>query len=349
MRARRLPVSGLVFGLALVIVASVAAREPVGLRGSSIAGKTGLRLLVDDARPFLFDVDTGSVTRLRGLGTTRHDGYVLAVSRSAAVVVDFRPSPLTAQLYLARSGRTTVTALGAARDVLPAADGRGVWVTRVQSKAHCALQHIGLDGHSAAARAIPCAWVIRPGGSLGLVVRRARIIDPSTGRTVIASQRGVIAVAGARLLLTGPSAHDRPNDTLAVRLALLDSSTRAERTLRVPRTTGSLEDPAIDPRGRYIALPFGNPSYQQSGSQVLDVWLIDTLTGSVTHLPGTPAYVHLKATSMQWTHDGRLVLLGEDDNGSFVALWRPGHHTLGLKRIRLPARTGASDTFAPLG
>jgi hypothetical protein len=51
---------------------------------------------------------------------------------------------------------------------------------------------------------------------------------------------------------------------------------------------------------------------------------------------------------MQWTHDGRLVLLGEDDNGSFVALWRPRQPKLGLKRIRLPARTGASDTFAPL-
>jgi hypothetical protein len=345
-RARRLPVSGLVFGLALVIVAAVAAQEPVGLRGSPIAGKTGLRLLVDDATPFLFDLDSGSVTRLRGLGAKRHGGYVLALSRSAAVVADYRAS-VNARLYLARSGRTTVTALGAARDVVPAADGRGVWVTRVQSKAHCALQHIALDGRSAAARAIPCAWVIRPGGSLGLVIRRARIIDPSSGRVVIASRRGVIAVAGDRLLLTGPIAYDRPNDTLAATLTLLDSSTHSERTLRVPRTTGSLEDPAIDPRGRYIALPFGNPSYQQSGSQVLDVWVIDTLTGALTHLPGTPAYAHLKATSMQWTHDGRLVLLGEDDNGSFVALWRPGQPTLGLKRVRLPA--GASNSFAPLG
>ena len=88
-RPRRLPVSGLVFGLALVIVASVAAREPVGLRGSSIAGETGLRLLVDDAMPFLFDVDSGPVTRLRGFGTKRHDGYVLALARAPAVRVHF--------------------------------------------------------------------------------------------------------------------------------------------------------------------------------------------------------------------------------------------------------------------
>ena len=347
-RTRALLATVIAAGLVLVAAGSVTAREPASLRGSPL-GTTGLRLLVDDSTPFTFDVDTGAVTRLQGLGARRHDGYVLAVSRNAAVLVDVRSSPLTRQLYLARSDRTTVTALGAARDVVPDADSLGVWVTRVTSKAHCVLLRIGLDGRGGAGRAIPCAWVIRPGGSLGLVVRRARVIDPATGRTVMTSRRGVIAVAGDRLLLAGVNRHDRPGDTLAAKLALLDSSTGTERTVRVPATTGSLEDPALDPRGRYLALPFGNPSHRLSGSQVLDVWVVDTLTGAVTHVPAMPAYVHLKATSIQWTYDGRLVLLGEDDDGAFVAVWRPGQRTLPLERVRLPERTGASDSFAVLG
>ena len=184
-----------------------------------------------------------------------------------------------------------------------------------------------------------------PGGSLGLIVHRSRVIDPLTLRTVFASRRGVLAIAGDRLLLTGLGPTDAPDGTLA----LVDASTSSEQTLRMPNSIGSLGSPAVDPRGRYIAIEMGDPAWHLSSSQVLDVWVVDTETGKIARLPGMPAFVSLKRTNMAWTDDGRLILLGEDDDGGFVAVWRPGQHTLPLKRVRLPERDGASDAFAPLG
>jgi hypothetical protein len=80
----------------------------------------------------------------------------------------------------------------------------------------------------------------------------------------------------------------------------------------------------------------------------MDVWLLDTRTGALTHLPGMPAFVDLKFTSMEWTRDGRLVVLGESRGRGFVAVWRAGAAKLQVKRVRLPLRTSGSDSFAPL-
>ena len=91
------------------------------------------------------------------------------------------------------------------------------------------------------------------------------------------------------------------------------------------------------------------PRINLTGNQVLDVWVLDTATAKLTHLPSTPAYVSLKRTSIAWTHDGRLVLLGEEDGRAFVGVWRPGREALSLKSVRLPEREGGSDEFAPLG
>jgi hypothetical protein len=61
-----------------------------------------------------------------------------------------------------------------------------------------------------------------------------------------------------------------------------------------------------------------------------------------------PAVVDLKFTSMEWTRDGRLVFLVQWNGKSFVAVWRPGEPQLEVKRVRLPKRSGGSDTFAIL-
>src|SRR4030088_2110722 len=89
MRAIDRRLSGMLLGIGLVLVFSgvAAAREPVDLHGSALGAKTGLRLLVADSLPFVLDVDSGVVTRLRGLRAAAVPGYsVLAVSERAAVV-----------------------------------------------------------------------------------------------------------------------------------------------------------------------------------------------------------------------------------------------------------------------
>jgi hypothetical protein len=98
-----------------------------------------------------------------------------------------------------------------------------------------------------------------------------------------------------------------------------------------------------------VALAFADPAWGGEGKQVFDVWLLDTETARMTHLPGMPAVVSLKRTSMAWTDDGRLVLLAESDGRDVVAVWRPGHRRLAVKDVRLPQRSGGSDSFAPIG
>jgi hypothetical protein len=331
-------------GLAIFLAGSAPARGPVDLKGTPLGGRTGLRLLVADSRPFVLDVDRGTVTRVRGLPAAAVPGFsVLAVSGRAAVVTALDSPSGNKPLYLVRSEQASATSLGIARDVVPAANGTGVWITRIASPGHCRLQRIGFDGRRTAPRAIPCNWVPAPAGSLGLVVRRTRVIDPLSGRKVLAERQGIIGVAGDRILVAGG-----PGYAPGYRFTLVDASTGARRHLAWPSIVGSVSVPAIDPRGRYIALEFGNPSWDQTGWQVLDVWVLDTTTAKMTQLPSMPAYVSLKATSMQWTHDGRLVLLAENDGRAFVAAWRPGQRTLPIKAVSLPARNGGSDSFAPL-
>jgi hypothetical protein len=343
----RLPLAASVLGLAAVLAAGVSAAaaahradEPVPVRGVPLTGKTGLRLLVADNPPFVLGVDSGRVSRVRGLhriGT----GVVSVVGvggRSAVVVSD---SARDADFYAVRGLGTKATYLGKGRKVVPAAGGRSVWITRVVNRDHCGLRLVALLGQEVGGNpSFPCASEFESGGSLGVVVNRIRILDPRTSMTVLRTKWGVLAAAGRQLVLAGPERE----------FTLLDAATGAERRFSWPSVLAERHDrAAVDPRGRYVALEFGDPTWQGSGMQVSDVWLLDVRSGSLTQLPGMPAFVSLKRTSLAWTADGRLVLLGESEGRDVVAVWRPGQARLAVKRVRLPERSGGSDSFAPLG
>jgi len=345
----RLRLAASVLGLAAVLAvgvsASAAARggadEPVPLRGVALTGKTGLRLLVSDNPPFVLDVDSGNVSRvsgLRAIGRGVHSVVGIA-GRSAVVVAHFAGD---AGLYSVRGRGAHATSLGTGRKVVPAAGGRSVWITRVVGRGHChcALRHVALAGRELGGnQSFPCASTFESAGTLGVVVNRTRVLDPRTGRTVLTTRWGVLAAAGRKLLLAGPGR----------RFTLLDAASGAEQAFSWPSIVGGLDRPAVDPRGRYVALAFADPAWEGGGTQALDVWVLDVRTGSLAQLPGMPALVALKATDMAWTDDGRLVLLGESEGRDVVAVWRPGETRLGVRRVRMPERSGGSDSFAPLG
>jgi len=316
------------------------ARAPAPLRGVQLGRETALRLVVADIPPFVLDVDSGRVTRVPDVPAVQRGVLsVVGVAGKTAVVVA-RSAP-DAKLYAVRGRGARVSYLGTGRNVWPAADGRSVWVQSVAVRSRCALRRVGLDGREIRVpRAFPCATRSDPGGSLGLIVNRTRVLDPLTGRTVLKARWGVLAAAGQMLLLAGPGKQ----------FTLIDVETRIERRLPWPSVLTWSPEPAVDPRGRFVALAFADPAWKGGGQQVTDVWLLDTKTRKLTQLPGMPAFVSLKFTSMAWTHDGRLVLLGERDRKGFVAVWRPGQRRLAVKAVRLPDRSASgSDSFAPLG
>jgi hypothetical protein len=315
----------------------VAANEALPLRGKALSGKTGLRLVVADNPPFALDVDSGRVTPVRGVDSLKRGTlWVVPVGGRAAVVVA-RGVWRRADLYGVRA-RGPASRLGTGADVVPAADGESVWVKSFLAPPRCTLRQLRLDGSVVTpARPFPCRSTIYPGGEVGVVMNRTKLLDPRTGRTILTTGQGVIAAAGKTLVLSGPG------DSFT----LLNAATRKTRRVPWPQTIGRLDAPAADPRGRYVAVAFANPAW--AGGQGLDVWLLDLATAKLTHLPSMPALVALKQTSMAWTNDGRLVLLSESGGKDVVAVWRPGEARLAIKTVRLPDRSdSASDSFAPL-
>jgi hypothetical protein len=100
---------------------ALAVGEPRELHGSRLGGHTGLRLVVADKPPFVFDVDSGVVTRLNGIGNTLD---VIGASSRAVVVVAEPGSPVTnKRLWIVRSGATEPSPIGSGRDVAVAAGG----------------------------------------------------------------------------------------------------------------------------------------------------------------------------------------------------------------------------------
>jgi hypothetical protein len=309
-----------------------AVRQPGPLRGTELGERSGLRLLVASNPPFVLDVDSGRSVPLADAPLGMEVGVLSVVpvgGRAAAVIASSRP-----RIYAVRAGRAV--SLGDGEHAVAAADGRSVWIVDGSDQA-CTIRRVGLDGRQLRRpRAFPCAGTLAPGGAAGLVVGRTRVVSPATGRTVRRTRLGVVAAAGRTLVLAGPRRS----------LTLLDAVTGRQRRIRWPSVVRGLDAPAVDPRGRYVALGFADPVWNLTGAQVEDVWVLDARTSRLTHLPSTPVFLSLKATSMDWTADGRLVLLGEDDRGAFVAVWRPGAKALAVKRVRLPQRTSGSDTFA---
>ncbi|NUR78777.1 MAG: hypothetical protein HOQ28_21125 [Thermoleophilia bacterium] len=315
------------------------AREPGPLRGVAPRGETGLHLLVAAKPPLVVDVDSGRVTSLQGVRSPRRGPLrIVGVGgRSAVVVAQARWR--RADLYGVRGSTPRIAALGTGSDVAPAAGGSSVWVKSVRSN-RCALRQVTLDGRLIGARRVfPCAATIQTAGSVGLVVNRTRVIDPRTGRTRLRTRWGVLAAAGQKLVLAGP------DDTFVVH----DAATNTQRRLAWPHTVGRLDEPAVDPRGRFVAVAFANPAWRGGAEQALDVWLIDTTTMRLTEVPSMPIFVSLKFTSMTWTSDGRLILLAQADGRDAVAIWTPGEAQLVVKTLRLPARgNSGSDSFAVL-
>jgi hypothetical protein len=316
---------------------TAADREPAPLHGATIQGETGLRLVVAGERALRLDVDTGTAVPVRGL-PVKYRGVLFVVGVGARAAIVMTSSVSDQKIYAVRGRGATVSYLGVGRAAVAAAGGRSVWILSRANRSRCSLRKVRLDGRQLRApRSFPCAGTIFFGGSLGLVVNRIRLVDPVTGRTILNTRWRILAAAGKTLLLAGPGRQ----------FTLLDAVSGAERRVHWPSILFGIDEPAVDPRGRFVALAFADPAWNGGGNQALDVWLLDTKSGELTQLPGMPAFVSLKRTSMAWTDDGRLILLAESRGRQLVAVWRPGRQRLALKAVKLE-RTGGSDSFAPL-
>lgn len=316
---------------------------PPPLTGVPLTGATGVRLVAASNPPLVVDVDTGRVTRVRGLDVRGNPVLAVLGAGDATIVWlerrSARRSAPTAEISVVPNGTHRATRIATAWQVAPSADGDGVWLKTHLDRYRCTLREIALDGsRRRSPRSVPCATRLVDGGGSALLHRGDAVVDPAT-RRILAQTPRLLALAGD-VLVTATG--------LAGQLVLTDLQTGTASRLEYPsRITGQggFDEAKVDPSGRLVALSFADPAYDLSSTQVTDVWLLDTETGFLRQLPDMPAAVSLKWTSMSWTADGRLVLLAEVEDRALIAIWRPGQERLATRSLRLPERTGGSDAF----
>jgi hypothetical protein len=299
------------------------------LGGVPPVGPIGLRLLVADApAPFVLEVDQATTQPITGLPTDRDRGVSVLPVGGHALLVSFRRCDRCrpgSSVHLLRRGSMTATRLGAALQVVPARDGQGLWLLSRRDASGCVLGQVALDGRPRRApRPVGCRTGLVAELPAGLLVsfvgaggrdRHGALLRPD-GVVRLGDPQAQPVVGN--LVLSGADRH-RP-------LVLRDLGTGASFGLRWPsRPDYGLGEVTGDPGGRLAIVEFAKYSPEHR----VDLWLLDTTTRRWRQLPGMPAPLVPKATDVQWTADGRVVLL----SGNLLAVWRPGEPRLAVGRV----------------
>jgi hypothetical protein len=341
-RARQAVGSLLGAGLVLALVATARSAGPLPrLTGPALAGPTHLHLVVSGAPPYIFDVDANARRVLSGPVAPASTQWVMPSGSSAVASVSQGCYPCarnTVGFRIRLDG--SVQRLAGGREVIAAHDSSALWVLqRRGSDGHCRLK---LVPSSRSAVRAPCGFLLQDSeaGILESGSSRELLIDTRTGR-VRASGVRLAALHGALVLKQSGWALGENS------LSLLDLAGGARRPLRWPSILSGLDEVVAQPHGTLVAVGFADPAYP-GPAQAEDVWILDTATGKFAHLPGFPAQVDLKFSSMAWTSDDRLVLLLQGGGRTVLAVWHPGSKSLPLRPLDLPERSGGSDSFVPL-
>jgi hypothetical protein len=354
------PRRALVVGVGLVLVAAavVTARadlwgqgdkaggQPVP--GEPLQGRSGLRLLVaSGSATVVLDVDSGAVQPVTGLPAGDDRSVHLEGVGEDAVVVSRRGcrgrdcDDDDSAVYLVRHGATVATRLAAATDVEASRDGQGVWLLGRRDATHCTLGQVGPDGGPRRpARPAPCDFVLIDELPAGLLVYGT----PPGGRPYSALVTADGAVRRLPMVVDGVAGGDLVLSTLEPGrlVALTDLGSGVSHRLPWP---SSLDDHVMGlieghPDGRLATVAF-YPA--RSGvEQTLDVWLLDLASRRWRRLPDMPLRLAPSKPQLQWTADGRLLLLAglADEPASVVAVWRPGEPRIATRRVRLPGTAG---------
>jgi hypothetical protein len=334
--------SGSLLGAVLVLVLAATAR-PAGplprLDGPALAGPTHLHLVVSAAPPYIYDVDANSV-RAVSTAAGALDSWVRP-SGSGAFVAPYGCCA-TSKVASRINEDGSVQRIARGSSLAPASDSPATWVLRRASKGHCRLALVPSSRPPVATRCGPLLGA----GEAGVLMWTSTdqmLLDTRSGRVRARAMR-IVPLHGDLVLeetgFDGSIEHSG--------ISLVDLATGTRRRLRWPSILRrGLDEVVAEPHGSLVAVGFGDPAYP-GPAQASDVWILDTRTARYTHLPGFPAQVRLKFSSMAWTSDDRLVLLLEGGGRTVLAVWRPGSRTLPLRPVELPAHTGGSDTFVPL-
>lgn len=333
------------------------------LSGPALAGATHLTLAVseDGGNVFLVDVDHHSAREVPGLGISPKQGpqVTLNAYRSGVLAAvthwncqmwvncatgqaSFRDSESEFLISPMGSVRRIVTfPLTRHQDTTQAFHSTSTWVSTWPHSGPCTLALV--PGSRPAVR-IPCG-AVGPDTAHGLWIGNGNVemlVDPRTGR-VLQRQRPTSVL----IRLPGDFAIESAPTPGATPLSLVNLATGTRTRLGWPSILrfGYQVDPA--PHGPLVALSFGDPFHPvagQSVNQAADVWVLNTTTGALTHVPGFPALELLKQSSIAWTAKNELVIAARGGGRTVVGVWKPGQSTLPIRAV--PGLDGYSQFVA---
>jgi hypothetical protein len=343
-------------------------RPPEPLRrltGRVLTGPTGLLIVADgnDGPPFILNVDRQTVGTVQGLGLPLRRATVqspLVGSLSPApggVMAAVQHAHSQTEFLIAPDGavRHIATLATHARDnTLAARDADATWVLTWPHRGPCTLRLV-----PGTRPAVPVACgSLAADTTAGVWIATAHqwaIVDPLTGRTRAHAAVKLPAypadqVGDQLFALHGDLAFESLDQhSVGVRggqprkLSLVNLIAGHRRQLVWPSYFGDVIRVVPEPHGPLVAVDFGSPAYP-GPAQAEDVWMLDTTTGTFTHLPGYPARVDIKFSDIAWTTDERLVIIAQGGGRTVLGLWKPGQATLRLRTV--PSRDGYH--FVPL-
>lgn len=334
--------------------------RPRWMTGAPLRKPTHLRLLAsENAGPAsIVNVDDGTVKAVRGLGLpTRYRLWgprmwpLFRVSGGALGVVSRRPCNNcvgTDSHFLIRPNGSVrrLSTITLAPDQTSGAPIRGSlsasWVITHPRGGPCTLK---ADPGSRPAVRIPCGHpaadttvgAVTPAGLIIGTVNRAFLVDPSTGHIRAESPLdGQLDVLSGTQVLTSGQAAGIGQGGRPAPLTLINLTTGARTQLRWPSTLEFGYGVIPEPHSSTVAIDFLDPAY--AGAQASDVWLLNTRSGTFSHVPGFPILEYIKFSGLAWTTDHRLVIVAHGPRRTALGIWRPGSRRLQVGAI--PPLTG---------
>ena len=321
------------------------------LSGPPLTAATHLTLAVAEngGSVFLVDVDHQSARAVPGLGITAPSGPQVALTAYGSGVLaavthwncrmwvncakgQTEFSDRESEFLISRTGvvrRIVTFPLTRHQSTTQAFRSTSTWVSTWPHTGPCTLALV--PGSRPAVR-IPCGS-ISPDTGHGLWIGNGNVemlVDPLTGR-VRQRQKNT----GMLIRLPGGFALESASIPGATPLSLVNLATGARRSLGWPSSLrfGYQVYPA--PHGPLVALAFGDPFYPvagQSVNQAIDVWVLNTSTGALTHVPGFPALESIKFSGIAWSANDQLVIAARGGR-TVVGVWKPGQSTLPIRAV----------------
>lgn len=312
----------------------------------STASGSGVRLLEPPSIPLgpgnRFLVATSPVSVVDGFGSTVS---TLTGQRSGGLVQVRRGKEVPYVGVYSDDGRIDVYAVQGQELVMFGAGGSfavdpdgSVWIQSLGES--CAVQHWNGQGRLLQTVRVACGESLKAATAAGLIVhdeasKSDAVLDRENGH-VLLRRPSLVGATSTRIVGRGADG-----------LELFDQSGKLVGAVALPNTEWGTDDLAlVSPDAKSMLFRFGNPACP-GPAQCLDLWLLNLQDLRWTHFPLMPTYASLKATSVDWLPDGRVVLAGAFDGiGGAALVWSPPDPT--ITRASWPVRQDRGQTFVAL-